>query len=210
MYKASIRLALVDDHPIVLEGLRSLFTANEEKYKLSCFVDGNSFLSFLTQSHVDIVLLDMALPDANGVDICKIVKTSHPQIIVIGLSNRADQSTILQMLQSGASGFLLKNAPAENILTSIEEAMSGEIVMSNEVKRILATQVTAATPLPSLTKREKQLLELLAQGKTTLIIANELFLSRLTVDTYRKNLLQKFEVKNIAELLMLLVENKML
>ncbi|MDM1296688.1 response regulator transcription factor [Sphingobacterium sp. N143] len=210
MSKKSITLALVDDHPIVLEGLRSLFVKYEVPYYLLCFENGKSILSFLDKNTVDIVLLDIVLPDVNGIDICKTIKTQYPATIVIALSNQAEQSTILQILQQGASGFILKDSPAEEILTGIYSALQGEVVLSSNVRQIMTTPTTSAHPLPSLTKREKQLLQLLAQGKTTKVIADELFLSKLTVDTYRKNLLQKFAVKNIAELLVLLVEHKMI
>ncbi|RQO30415.1 DNA-binding response regulator [Taibaiella sp. KBW10] len=210
MAKQKITLALVDDHPIVIEGLKSLFAHQQEKYNLVCFGDGHTILSFLEHNAVDVLLLDIALPDTNGVDLCKIIRSQYPDTLVIGLSNQAEHSTILQMLHNGASGFLLKDVPAEELLSGIADVLEGEVVLSKEVKKILATPTTAAQQLPSLTKREKQLLLLLAQGKTTVVIAEELFLSKLTVDTYRKNLLQKFEVKNIAELLMLLVEHKML
>ena len=211
MSENSITMALVDDHPIVLEGLRSLFVRYKEQYKLLCFNNGSSLLSFLENNPVDVVLLDIALPDANGVDICTTIKTRYPNILVIGLSNQAEQSTIRQMLESGASGYLLKDSPAEEILAAIEAVINGEIVFSAGVKEILSVPAAAAgQPLPSLTKREKQILQLLAQGQTTKEIADQLFLSKLTVDTYRKNLLQKYEVRNIAELLMLLTQHRMM
>ncbi len=210
MSDKSMTLALVDDHPIVLEGLRSLFAKHEAPYRLLCFANGNSMLSFLDKNTVDIVLLDIVLPDTNGIDICKTIKMKYPGTLVIGLSNQAEQSTILQMLQNGASGFLLKDSPADEILGSIASALHGDIVFSHEAKKIMTTSTVAYQQLPSLTKREKDLLKLLSQGKTTREIADELYLSKLTVDTYRKNLLQKFSVKNIAELLVLLMANKML
>lgn len=201
-------LALVDDHPIVIEGLRSLFEQHKPQYHLLCFSNGNDIINYLAQSTVDVVLLDIALPDSCGVDICRIIKTRYPHVFVIGFSNQAEQSTILKMLDHGASGFLLKDAPSIAILKSIQQVLDGDIVLSDEVKKILAT--AASQQLPSLTKREKQILQLAARGKTTAVIAKELFLSKLTVDTYRKNLLQKFEVNNITELLLLLVAHKMM
>lgn len=209
MYKNKTTLALVDDHPIVIEGLKALFKEHSETYNLLCFSEGQSIVNFLKQNRVDVVLLDISLPDINGIDICKIIKTNYPEIFVIGLSNQAEQSTIMQMLENGASGFLLKNTPAQNILDSIEDALYGKIVLSKEVTKILQAS-PESTKLPSLTKREKQILRLLAQGKTTTAVAEELFLSRFTIETYRKNLLQKFETKNTTELLMLLVREKLL
>ncbi|MGN6435311.1 MAG: response regulator transcription factor [Agriterribacter sp.] len=210
MSEEKITLALVDDHPVVLEGLKSIFNQHKEQYSLLCFSTGASLLSFLEHNAIDVALLDIILPDANGLDICKTIKTQTPATIVIGLSNQAEQSTIRQMLQNGASGFLLKDTPADEIMAGIAAALKGKEVLSHEVRKILQTPTTATRQLPSLTRRETELLQLLAQGKTTKEIADELGLSKLTVDTYRKNLLQKFEVRNIAELMVLLLENKML
>lgn len=210
MYKNKKTLALVDDHPIVIEGLKSVFAPYADQYTLLSFTDGASVLSYMDSHPVAIILLDIALPGINGLEVCRRVKTAHPETKVIGLSNQAEQSTILQMLQDGASGFLLKDTPAPEILTAIEEAFKDEIVLSSEVKKILATPTSSKQQLPSLTRREKQILQLLVQGMTTKEIAAGLFLSKLTVDTYRKNLLQKFSVKNTTELLMLLVDHKMI
>lgn len=211
MFKKKIKLAVVDDHPIVIEGLKSLFSAYDECYHVISFSEGEELLAYLKNKSaaVDIVLLDIVLQDYSGVDLCREIKNIHQNIQVIGLTNQAEQSIILEMLQNGASGFLLKSESAEAILNSIDGAMNGNIFLSNEVKKILANP-SKQRVLPSLTKREGQLLELLGQGKTTSIIAEELFLSKFTVDTYRKNLLQKFEVKNTSELLMLLVQEKLI
>jgi DNA-binding NarL/FixJ family response regulator len=159
---------------------------------------------------VDIVLLDISLPDINGLDVCKIIKSENPKIKVIGLSNRAEMSIISDMMDNGASGFLLKEIPSGEILKSIELVLKGGIALNESIQKILAEKTEIASKLPSLTKRESQLIQLMAQGKTTTTIAEELFLSKFTVDTYRKNLLQKFKVKNSNELLVLLIENKMI
>lgn len=208
MSEKNLKIALVDDHPIVIEGLRALFTSRPGIQEILSFDTGTAFLAFIAEHKVDLVLLDIELPDGNGVDICKQVKAIKPEVIVIGLSNQAEQSTIVHLLQNGGSGFLLKSAPAEDILNSIEVALRGEVVMSDEVRKIVFS--STERQFPSLTKRERQLMQLLAQGKTTAVIAGELFLSRFTVDTYRKNLLQKFGVKNTTELVTLLLQEKLL
>lgn len=200
-------IAIVDDHPIVVDGLKSLLQS-VNKYEVISFFNGKSVIEAFQNQKIDIILLDIVLPDGNGVDFCKEIKTLSPDTIIIGFSNQAEQSTINTMLQNGASGFILKSAPSEEILDGIEEAAKGKMILNDEIRKLMFE--TSKSEFPSITKREKQLIELLAQGKTTAIIADELFLSRFTVDTYRKNLLQKFDVKNTSELLMLLVQNKMI
>lgn len=203
-------LAIVDDHPIVIEGIKHLLQTDPQ-YTVLSFINATSFLSFIKENSVDIVLLDITLPDGNGVDLCKQVKMLMPEVCILAMSNLAERSTVLNMLQNGAAGYMLKSAPAEEILNNIALAQRGITVLSPEIKElVIDALVKGAKPLPTLTKREKQLLQLLAEGKTTAMIADELYLSRYTVDTYRKNLLQKFEVKNTAELLMLMVQEKLL
>ena len=203
-------LALVDDHPIVIEGLKSVLSKWNGQYDLICFSNGLSILNYLHDNHIDIVLLDISLPDINGLEVCKKIKTESPRTKVIGLSNQAEYSVISMMLENGASGFLLKEVPTHEIMEGLDQVVKGETALSAEVKNILASQSKQTQSLPSLTKREKQLNQLLAKGKTTSKIATELSLSKFTVDTYRKNLLQKFNVKNSSELLVLLIENKMI
>ena len=203
-------LALVDDHPIVIEGLKSVLSKWNGQYDLICFSNGLSILNYLHDDHIDIVLLDISLPDINGLEVCKKIKTESPRTKVVGLSNQAEYSVISMMLENGASGFLLKEVPSHEIMEGLDQVVKGETALSAEVKNILASQSKQTQSLPSLTKREKQLIQLLAKGKTTSKIATELSLSKFTVDTYRKNLLQKFNVKNSSELLVLLIENKMI
>ncbi|MGX5819274.1 response regulator [Chitinophaga lutea] len=204
-------LVVVDDHPIVVEGIKRLLEADPRYAAVLSFGNAGSFRAFLAENSADVVLLDLMLPDGNGVDLCKEIKTKLPETCVLGMSTLAERSTVLALLQNGASGYLLKSAPAGEILSGIDAALRGETVLSAEIREVIIDAfVKNKPPLPSLTKREKQLLQLLAEGKTTAVIAEELFLSRYTVDTYRKNLLQKFEVKNTAELLMLVVQEKLL
>lgn len=203
-------LVLVDDHPIVIEGLKSVLSKWNGQYDLICFSNGLSILNYLHDNHIDIVLLDISLPDINGLEVCKKIKTESPRTKVVGLSNQAEYSVISMMLENGASGFLLKEVPSHEIMEGLDQVVKGETALSAEVKNILASQSKQTQSLPSLTKREKQLIQLLAKGKTTSKIATELSLSKFTVDTYRKNLLQKFNVKNSSELLVLLIENKMI
>ena len=211
MQQDKVIIAIIDDHPMVIEGLKSLLKPEAAVYATVSFTRGLEFISFLRQNEVNLVLLDISLPDVSGIELCKEIKKISPQTIVLGLSNQTERSMMLQMLQSGASGYLLKNVSPDELLTCIQEALHGLIAFSREAKEIMGRPSKAGlNEVASITKREKQILELLAQGKTTAAIATELFLSPLTVDTHRKNLLQKFEVKNTAELLMAAVQQKLL
>ena len=209
MSEEKITIALVDDHPIVIEGLKSVINPYNHLYDLRCFANGASILSYIHSHPIDVVLLDISLPDICGLEVCKKILADHPNTKIIGLSNQAVQSVINSMLSEGAFGFILKEVPSFEILNGIEKVLQGEKVFSKAVQEILANKVEQ-DHIPTLTRREKQLIQLMAQGKTTSTIAEELLLSKLTIDTYRKNLLHKFHVKNSNELLVLLIEHKMI
>lgn len=195
-------IALVDDHPIVMEGLTKVLSARENLEVVGQFTRGEELLSFLKETAVNIVLLDIALPDISGIDLCKSIKTSFPHTIVVALSNHNNRNMIMEMLKNGASGYLLKNASAGELIHCIDAARGGEIVFSQDVKNIIfSPQLTHSQDLARLTNREKQVLELIALGKTTTEMAEQLYVSRFTIESHRKNLLKKFTAKNVAELI---------
>ncbi|MDR2238797.1 MAG: response regulator transcription factor [Chryseobacterium sp.] len=201
MENKKINIIIVDDHPIVIEGLKMML-ASQPFFRVSgSFTSGSEIISFIKANEVDIILLDIALPDANGTELCREIKKISPETSVIMFSNRSERSIIMQSIQNGASGYLLKNTSIDELVVCIKGALSGNIVFCNETKQIISRPSQSDLPIPRLTKREKQILQMVAQGKTSAVIAEELFLSPLTVDTHRKNLLQKFQVKNSTELI---------
>lgn len=206
-----LTIALVDDHPVVIEGLKTVIASHLPEAKTLTFTMGHSLLDDLKRESIQIVLLDLMLTDMNGIDLCRQVKMLKPDTIVVGLSNQSERSLILQLLQNGASGYVLKNAAPEEIIHCILETQKGNIAFSSEVREIMSKPTQAdLRVVPSVTKREAHILRLLALGKSTPVIAAEINLSPLTVDTHRRNLLQKFQVKNTAELLMAAVQLKLL
>lgn len=196
-----IKIVIVDDHPIVLQGFKQLLDDQEQLQIVGVFEEGLPVESFLKNNPIDVVLMDISLPDINGVLLCKQVKTRFPKTVVLMISNRSERSIILEAIANGASGYLLKNASMNELLQCITQAMNGNIVFSNEVKEIISKPSSRDfDEMPKLTKREKEILRLLIEGKTSNKIADELFLSPFTVDTHRKNILHKFKTKNIVEL----------
>ncbi|TCD18295.1 response regulator transcription factor [Pedobacter psychrodurus] len=202
-----IKLAVVDDHPIVIQGIVSLINNLENMQVVGSFQSGSALISFLNTHEIDIVLLDVMLPDVNGIELCAQVKKLSPKTIVIAISNHTERSIIMQILQNGASGYILKNASVEELKNGIETALRGELAFSKEVIEIIAKpSVNDLKGRPKFTKREKQILQLIAQGKTTASIAEELFLSPLTIETHRRNMMQKLDVKNAIELINIATE----
>lgn len=195
--------AIVDDHPIVIEGLKTLLASEKNLMIVGGFCTGEELLSYLAHKPLDLVLLDITLPDINGIELCHKIKQVSLSTNILILSNHTERSIIMQAIQNGASGYLLKNSSIDELRHCITEAIKGNICYSKEVMEIISRpSKNELQGAPRLTRREKEILGLIAAGKTSQVIAQELFLSPLTVDTHRKNLIQKFGVKNVAELIM--------
>ncbi|MCF3107915.1 response regulator transcription factor [Niabella sp. CC-SYL272] len=203
-------IAIVDDHPIVIEGLKNLLTS-ETEFEIVSFTTGNDFLNYLKTNEADVVLLDVVLPDINGLELCRELRKKYPEITVLAISNQAERSIIVQMLQNGASGYLLKNASADELLDGIEKGLRGEEALSHEVKAILSRPATNDwNGIPTLTKREKEILRLISEGLSSTDIADKLFLSQLTVETHRRNIIQKFQTTNMFSVIKLAIEHKII
>ncbi|MBB1148663.1 response regulator transcription factor [Myroides sp. NP-2] len=207
--KKCLNLVLIDDHPMILEGLKSLLE-QANKFQLFSFTKGLAALGFIQENTVHIVLLDIVLNDGSGLDFCKAIKQKSPKTIVIGISNQAERSIIFRFLENGGNGYILKNADAEEIIQCIDSAINGEIALSKEVQRIMLAAPSNNLELPRLTKREQQVLALIAIGNTSVEIAERLFISVITVESHRRNLLQKFKAKNMIELVKIATENKLI
>lgn len=203
MLKNKHTIVVVDDHPIVLEGLTKMLDKEKGLDVTGSFSNGKDLLGFLENHHVDIVLLDISLPDINGIDLCREIKNKTPQTIVLAFSNHNERSTIMNMLHSGASGYLLKSTSPREIVTAIYEVLNAGLIFSQEIQQIIAATEPAVTSGQEirLTNREKEILKMIASGDTTQQIAKKLFLSKFTVENHRKNILQKLRVKNVAELI---------
>lgn len=197
-----VKVIIVDDHPIVTEGVKALLRNQPGLIVLETFDHGLPCLPYLEANQVDVVLLDISLPDTNGLELCLKIKSINPEICIIALSNHAERSLILSFMQNGASGYMLKNSPVDEIKQCITNALNGELAFTKAVQQIiLKPTLNELKKQPKITKREKQILQLIAEGKTTLNIAEVLFLSPATVETHRHNMMQKFGVKNAIELL---------
>ena len=206
-----IKIAIVDDHPIVIGGLVSMLSKNKNFKIEATFTNGTDFLNFLKENKVNLVLLDIFLPDSNGIDLCKTIKKQYPKIIVLGMSSQSERSIVLQMIQNGANGYLLKSSNLNEFQNCIIKAIEGEIVFSDAVKTIISKpEASDLRTIPRLTNKEKQIVVLLSDGKSTQEIADILFLSHFTVQTHRRNLLQKLQVKNVAELIQFSIKNGMI
>jgi DNA-binding NarL/FixJ family response regulator len=200
------KVFIVDDHYMVIEGIRSLLQNEKDIELVGHAMNAASCLAFMKTNQPEVILMDINLPDMNGIELCKEVKTIYPATRVLGLSTFNQQSFVEKMIANGASGYVLKNATKEELLEGIETVMLGKQYLSDEVSKSL--QHNNASGRPVLTRREKEVLELIAGGLTNTEIAEKLFISTTTVDTHRKNLLAKFEIKNTASLIRLATKHQ--
>lgn len=200
----AIKIFITDDHYMIVEGIRSLLQPHENIEWTGHAMNAASCLAFLQNQPVDVLLLDINLPDKSGIDLCKEIKTKYPGIHIIGLTSFNQLSYIEKMMNNGASGYLLKNATQEELIEAIETVMKGQLFLSNEVASIM--EKAGDSKIPVITRREKEVLGLIADGLTNHEIADKLFISTTTVDTHRKSLLAKFEVKNTAVLIRLAMQ----
>ncbi|MDA6072431.1 response regulator transcription factor [Flavobacterium sp. AC] len=205
------KTVIVDDHPIVISGISGLLSDLETVEIVGKLESGVKLVDYIEENQVDLILMDIFLPVINGVDLCKTVKQKYPRIIIIGMSSQSERSLVMQFIQNGGNGYVLKSASFDEFKRCINKAIEGEIVFSDEVKTIISQPSSDGLDhIPSLSRREKDITLLLSKGKSTQEIADELFLSFLTVQTHRRNILQKYKTKNVAELMAFLLKNNLL
>jgi len=206
-----IRVFITDDHPVVIEGIHSLLQNEKEIEWAGQAMNAQSCLGFFVNNTADVVLMDISMPGMDGVELCAVMKEKYPGIMILGLSTFNQGLYIKKMMENGASGYILKNSSKEELIKAIHTVHEGGIYFSGEVGEALKTyQKAPKNELPVLSSREKEILGLIAEGYTNPQIAEKIFLSSFTVDSHRKNLLAKLNVKNTASLIRLAVEKKLI
>ncbi len=201
------KVFIVDDHNVVIEGILSLLQNSDENVVVGTAQNATNCLYFLEKNKVDVILMDINLPDMNGIDLCNEVKKTNSEIKILALSTFNQISYINKMMSNGASGYLLKNITKDELQQAIYTVMEGRTYHSFEVNEIIKIAKNNARSLPILTKRETDILKLVAAGLTNPQIGEKLFISTDTVDSHRKNLHSKLGVNNTAMLVRYAIEN---
>lgn len=195
----TIKILIVDDHPLVVEGLKSLLAESGEVSVVGTASNAFDTISFLKNNEVDIAFLDVNLPDISGIDLCKKIKEQFPDVKSLALSTFSERAYVSRMIQNGACGYLIKSSSKEEIFEAIRQVQAGGYYMNVNFDQNTASSTPKT--IPFLTRREKEVLALIAEGLTNPQIADQLFVSVTTVNTHRANLLMKFEVSNTASLI---------
>ena len=209
-----ISILVIDDHPLVGDGISMMVKEITHLQILTVCKTGKEALVFLEKTSPDVILLDISLPDIDGLELCTLIRKKNKQTKIIGLTSTNEAGIITQLLANGGNGYLLKNMEREELITAIDEVMNGRIFLSKAANQKILEQFhslkDALKNKPVLTRREKEILKLLYEGLTGPQIAEKLFLSPLTVETHRKNLMQKLNVNSVQQLLKVAGENKLI
>ena len=201
-----IRVLLADDHKILRQGLRTLLEQEEDIHIVGEADNGRSSVKLAGELAPDVVIMDVAMPDLNGIDATRRITEVEPKSRVLALSMHSDSHYVKGMLQAGARGYILKDCAAEELTRAIRTVMAGQVYVSpgvtgaivdDYVRQLSATEVNEAA---TLSHREREVLQLLADGGSTANIAAELHLSVKTIETHRKRIMDKLGLRSIAEL----------
>ncbi len=202
----SVRIILADDHKIMREGLRALLAKQKEIEVIAEADSGRGVIELCSQLHPDVVVIDISMPDLNGIDAARQITREAPDIKVIALSMHSDKKYVKEMLAAGASGYLLKDAAFEELGMAIATVLKNKTYLSPQITdTVVKDYVNENVPQNSiastaLSAREREVLQLIAEGKSTRDIAAKLYVSVKTVETHRKQIMDKLGLNSIAEL----------
>ncbi len=203
-----IRIVIADDHRVMLDGIRALLSNVSELVIVGDALNGDELISQVRIHTPDVVLTDIQMPVKDGIQAAREIHAEFPNVRIIALTMLNESMFIRQMLEAGVSGYVTKNVDKEELVRVIQKVARGEKHFSDEVTAQLMNSFSStSTPIDSLTKREKEILKLIAQGLTDKEIAEKIFLSALTVISHRKNILSKLGLKNKVEITRFAMEN---
>jgi len=207
----SIRIAITDDHPLVIIGLKQVFSAYGHIEVQATYNLGAALLEGLEREQPDVLLLDIQLPDMPGTELARIISKKYPSVRIIALTSMDNTFHAKTMLQHGCLGYLLKNSDPQVLLQAVEQVHRGEQFIEPSIREELLQNLSrskkqAAGINPQLTRREKEILKLVVAENTNQEIADKLFLSERTVKNHRLSLLHKLNVKNSVGLARIALE----
>lgn len=201
----SINTLIVDDHQLVLDGIKLMLEGHEEIQVVAEAHNGQEAIDYAAAHDVDVILMDLNMPEVNGIDACKAIKKLKPETKIMILSMISEHKMIKSVMKTGANGYMLKNSGQEEIIEAILKVHSGENHFDERIIDIMLdpthkAQVKDENLHPSLSRREKEILKLIVEEHTTAEIATKLFISFGTVESHRRNMISKLGVRNTAGL----------
>lgn len=215
--KTNIDVLIVDDHQIIVDGLRHLLAERGDLNIVAGVQSAKEALEFLCITDVDVAVIDIHMPEVNGIDLTRQILSNHPKVKVLGLSMHDDSSLINKMIEAGASGYILKSSSMKEIKEAIITVASGKKYLSNDVQAIIMQNIffhddaisKIKPDVPRLTRREAEILQLVAKEYSTEQIAEKLFISPRTVESHRKNIFTKTGAKTIVGLIRYAIKHRL-
>lgn len=202
-----IKILIADDHQMFREGLNSLLQGDPKMEVVGMAQNGREAVQLCSALLPDVVLMDISMPDLNGIEATRQIQKEHPEMMIIGLSMHADHRFVTRMLKAGAVGYLLKDSAFEELARAIRVVKSGKIYLSTNISDLLIKDYIRnikdeeTSYLAKLSEREREVLQLLAEGKNVKQIAAKLDISDKTVETHRQHIMRKLEIYNLADLI---------
>jgi DNA-binding NarL/FixJ family response regulator len=198
-----IRVLIADDHEVVAEGLRHLVEAERDIQVVACVADGRAAVQQARDTQPDVVLMDLSMPELNGADATRAILERDPRCRVIVLSMYSQREYVRRALKAGAAGYVVKRSAAKEVVEAIRAVHAGQRYLSPRVADVVIDDYAGderEDPLARLSAREREVLQLLAEGHTGAQIAERLSLSQKTVETYRARLVEKLGIRDVAGL----------
>jgi len=205
-----IRLIIADDHPVIRDGIKTILLKEKGIVLVATVENGLELLNVLKDNQADVILMDVNMPEMNGIEATKRVREEYPKTKVLSFSQYDEKRFVKQLLKSGANGYLLKNAAASELIKAIKIVSEGGVYLSEELPNVFGEKPKRRSNylFPELSPRELDVLKEICKEKSTQEIADILFISHNTVETHRAHLLLKVGVKNTAGLVKWAVENE--
>lgn len=209
-----IKLFLVDDHTIVLDGIKALLTGQPDIMIIGDSGNGEAMFDFLKFSIPDIILMDISLPGRSGIDLCRLVKEEYPGVRILFLSMYTNEEFVINAIKAGASGYLPKNISQNELLLAIRSIYNCDDYFSGTISDIIlksylrkSRETDQKSPLEQLSKREIEILGLVAEGMSNSEIAERLYISTRTVESHKNHIMQKANLKTPVELVKFALKN---
>ncbi len=205
----TIRILIADDHKIVCDGLKALLEAQPEMEIVAQAANGREAVKLANKQKPDMVIMDVAMPDLNGLEAVRQILSAHPHMKVIALSMHSDRRYVTGMLSAGASGYILKQCAFEELVRAIHIVRSNQVYLSPAIAGIVVKELAQAktsrsrqspSAVQSLTPREREVLQLISEGHSARDIAQRLHLSVKTIETHRRQMMEKLGIHSVADL----------
>ena len=206
----SIKILLVDDHNLVSEGIARIIISDKKYSVVAQLTNGAEAIEFVKNNIVQVVIMDINMPGMDGITATREIKKIVPEIKIIGLSMLSDFGTIHKMLESGADGYLLKNISGDELFIALSQVLEGKTYLNTELQQLFLKGMRDQKNIPLLTKKEKEVLNLIAAGLTNKDIAIKLKIGEETIKSHRKNIMNKFDIHNAAELVRFAIDHQLI